>query len=328
MREAVGRRKNGGSFPLEWAVSKVCLSERPIYTVIFRDISDRRMLETQLRHAQKLESIGQLAAGIAHEINTPTQYISDNTRFLDDAFRDLSTLVAQCGELRRAAAGSGDVAAAVAAVADATAQADTEYLLEEIPRAIRQSLEGLEHVAKIVRSMKEFSHPGGEEMQAVDLNRSIDSTLTVSRNEWKYVADVVTEFDPQLPMIHCLPGEVNQVILNLIVNAAHAIADKVRGGTVERGTITVSTRRDGDWVQIAVADTGTGIPLAIQGRVFDPFFTTKEVGRGTGQGLAIAHSVVTDKHGGTIRFESRPGEGTTFFVRLPIHPPKPRTRVA
>ena len=216
--------------------------------------------------------------------------------------------------------------AAVTAVVDSAAQADTEYLLEEIPRAIRQSLEGLERVAKIVRSMKEFSHPGGEEMQAIDLNRAIESTLTVSRNEWKYVADVATDFDPQLPMVDCLPGEINQVVLNLIVNAAHAIADKVRDAAGQRGTITVRTCRDGDWATIAVADTGTGIPLAIQGRVFDPFFTTKEVGRGTGQGLAIAHSVVTDKHGGTIRFESQPGEGTTFFIRLPIHAPEPRTR--
>jgi signal transduction histidine kinase len=206
-----------------------------------------------------------------------------------------------------------------AEVAAAVKRADVPYLIEEIPKAIRQSLEGVARVAKIVRSMKEFSHPGGEEMQALDLNRAIESTLTVSRNEWKYVADVATDFDPALPMVTCLPSEFNQVILNLVVNAAHAIADKACEGAAHRGTIALSTRRDGDWAEIRVQDTGAGIPAAIQHKVFEPFFTTKALGRGTGQGLAIAHSVVVDKHGGSIRFETVPGAGTTFIVRLPIH---------
>ena len=276
-------------------------------------------MEKELVRLQRLEAIGQLAAGIAHEINTPTQYIGDNTRFLEDAFRDLGKLLAECSRLRQVLSSGGDMADVVADLAAAALQADTEYLTEEIPKAIRQSLEGVARVAKIVRSMKEFSHPGGEEMQALDLNRAIESTLTVSRNEWKYVADVATHLDPLLPMVTCLPSEFNQVILNLIVNAAHAIADKVGNSPEQRGLITISTRRDGDWVEIRIEDTGTGIPQAIQSKVFDPFFTTKEVGRGTGQGLAIAHAVVTEKHGGTIRFETEVGQGTTFVVRLPVH---------
>ena len=165
--------------------------------------------------------------------------------------------------------------------------------------------------------MKEFSHPGPVDKTTIDLNRAMQSTIVVSRNEWKYVADMIEDFDWELPPVLCMPGEINQVVLNLIVNAAHAIGDKVRGSEL-RGRITVSSRRDGDWAEIHVRDTGTGIPESARGRVFDPFFTTKEVGKGTGQGLAIAHTVVVKNHGGTIRFESEMGVGTTFIVRLPI----------
>jgi signal transduction histidine kinase len=179
-------------------------------------------------------------------------------------------------------------------------------------------LEGVEHVARIVRAMKEFSHPGPIEKTAVDLNRAIQSTIVVSRNEWKYVAEVVEDFDWELPPVRCIPGEINQVMLNLIVNAAHAIAPVVRGSSGTRGTITVSTRPDGDWAEIRVRDTGTGIPESARAKLFDPFFTTKEVGKGTGQGLSIAHTVIVKNHSGTIRFETEANVGTTFIVRLPI----------
>jgi PAS domain S-box-containing protein len=317
-REVMGRRKDGTLFPLEIAVSEVPLDSRRVFTGIFRDIADRRRLERQLVQAQKMESVGQLAAGIAHEINTPTQYVGDNMRFLEDAFRDLGALLANCQRLCQAAGDGGIPAHLVAAVVAAARQSDLEYLIDEIPKAIGQSLEGVERVAKIVRSMKDFSHPGSETKQAVDLNRALESTLTVCRNEWKYVAEAVTQFDPDLPMVTCLPGECNQVFLNLIINAAHAISDKSAGKTTEKGTITVTTRRDGDWAEIRIADTGTGIPEEYRSRIFDPFFTTKEVGRGTGQGLAIAHSVITEKHGGTIEFTTEVGRGTQFIVRLPI----------
>ena len=166
--------------------------------------------------------------------------------------------------------------------------------------------------------MKEFSHPSAAEKTSADLNHCILSTVTVSRNEWKYVADLETDLDAGLPPVCCVPGELNQVFLNLIVNAAHAIGDVVGDSAERKGKIVVNTRRDGDWVEIRIADTGTGIPEEIRGRIFDPFFTTKDVGRGTGQGLAIAHNVVVDKHGGTLRVESEVGKGTTFIVRLPI----------
>lgn len=320
-------RADGSSFPLEFSSAPIRDGQAVVGAVVgFRDVTERRMLEAQLRQAQKLESIGQLAAGIAHEINTPTQYLTDNTKFLVESFRELRAVLEACRRLSEAAAsGAGaperpdELAELVETIAAEARSVDVPYLIAEIPRALEQSLEGLDRVAKIVRSMKEFSHPGGGQKQAVDLNHAIESTLTVSRNEWKYVADAVTRLDPELPLVECLPGEINQVILNLVINAAHAIAEKQRtGGAAEKGTITVSTRPDGDWAEIRVADTGTGIPEAIRAKVFDPFFTTKEVGRGTGQGLAIARSVVCDKHGGTIDFETEPSRGTTFVVRLPI----------
>ncbi len=284
------------------------------------DITDRHLLETQLRQAQKLESIGQLAAGIAHEINTPTQFVGDNIRFLTDAFMDLRTLLARHDELLAQARRVPALAETVAQVEAARETADIEYLASEIPNALEQSLEGIARIARIVRAMKDFSHPGGQEKQAVDLNRAIESTVTVARNEWKYVADLELDLDPSVPPVPCLPNEFNQVVLNLIINAAHAIADVVGDGSHGKGLITVSTRRGDGWVEVRVRDTGTGIPEEIQGRIFDPFFTTKEVGRGTGQGLSIARTVVVKKHGGTIDFETGPGKGTTFIIRLPLEP--------
>lgn len=283
--------------------------------------SERNAIELQLRHAQKLEAIGQLAAGIAHEINTPTQYIGDNTRFVRDAFTDLAKLLACYEKLLSASKEKGASAELIGEVEAARQAADLDYLLAEIPKAVGQSLEGVGRVASIVRAMKEFSHPGTGQKSAVDLNHAIECTITVARNEWKYVAELVTEFDRQLPPVPCLAGEFNQVILNLIINATHAIADVVGDGSKGKGTITLRTRHAAPWAEIQVQDTGTGIPESIQNRIFEPFFTTKGVGKGTGQGLAISRSVIVDKHGGTLGFETQAGQGTTFTIRLPLNPP-------
>ena len=285
--------------------------------VVGADITDRLTLEHQLLQAQKLESVGQLAAGIAHEINTPTQYIGDNVRFLKEAFHDLEGVRASYERLLAAAQNNAVSGETVQEVMDRLQHADANYLFEEIPKAIDQSLEGVTRVAKIVGAMKEFSHPGTKDKTQLDLNHAIECTLTVARNEWKYVAELETEFDPSLPRIACQPGEFNQVILNLIVNAAHAIADVVGKDGSKKGTIKVQTRNCKDWAEIRIHDTGTGIPDSVRARVFDPFFTTKEIGKGTGQGLAIARSVVVDKHGGTIHFETAEGRATTFVIRLP-----------
>ncbi len=284
---------------------------------IVRNISERKLMQNQLAQAQKMESIGQLAAGIAHEINTPTQYVGDNVRFLRDVFADLHKLLVPVRQLFPEARSSGWNAPALAEAEQLASQIDIDYIVEEIPPAIQQSLEGIERIAKIVRSIKEFAHPDTGQKSAVDLNKAIESTITVARNEWKYVADLETDYDPDLPLVLCLPGDINQVVLNLIVNAAHAIADANGHASDKKGLIHVGTKRNDPWVDIRVSDNGTGIPDAIRARIFDPFFTTKEVGRGTGQGLAIAHTVVVEKHGGTINFETEAGKGTTFIVRLP-----------
>lgn len=317
----------GVEFPMEASWNSYKDAEADHFILILRDIRKRkeeeqvrRMMEVELRQAQKLESIGQLAAGIAHEINTPTQYIGDNARFLLDAFGDLKKTLDMYAVLLQDAKANSLNQERLLELERFVQNADISNLSNDILQAIEQSLEGVGRVAKIVRAMKDFSHPGTNEKIPMDINRAIDSTITVARNEWKYVAEMVTQFDPDLQPAHCLPGEFNQVILNIIVNAAHAITDVVGGAANCKGTITVRTRQDGDWAEIHIGDTGTGIPEHARKKVFDPFFTTKEVGKGTGQGLAIAHSVVVDKHGGTIHFETESGKGTTFIIRIPINP--------
>ena len=287
--------------------------------LIAADVTERRKLEAQQAQRQKMESIGHLAAGVAHEINTPIQYVGDNTRFLQQCFEDLAPIWDVFERLVEAAE-RGAVTPQLAAEARSVAEkADLDYLREETPLAISQSLEGIGRVAQIVKAMKEFSHPGGEEKTLLDLNRALESTLTVARNEWKYVADLETDLAADLPPVPCLPGDLNQVFLNIIVNAAHAISDVVgTDGADGKGVIRVVTRAVNGHVEVRISDTGGGIPPDIRARIFDPFFTTKEVGRGTGQGLAISHVVVVDKHGGSISVESEVGRGTTFTVRLPL----------
>jgi PAS domain S-box-containing protein len=284
------------------------------------DITERKQMEVQLRQAQKLESVGQQAAGIAHEINTPTQFVGDNIQFLQDAVGDIFAVLDAYASLKTACREGAVTPELIEAVDEAIERADLEYLQEDMPRAIEQSMEGVQRVAKIVRAMKEFSHPDSGEKAQTDLNKAIESTVTVARNEWKYVADLVTDFDPSLPLVMCVPGDFNQVMLNLIVNASHAIAEMMGKDGEQKGTITIRTRKEGDWAEIRVQDTGTGIPEEARSRIFDPFFTTKEVGKGTGQGLAISYNVIANKHGGTISFDTELGRGTTFIVRLPISP--------
>jgi PAS domain S-box-containing protein len=294
--------------------------------VFVRDISERRKaeeerarLEVQLRQAQKLESIGQLAAGIAHEINTPAQYVGDNTRFLQEACADFERVFVLYNQLLEHLKSREQAKEFVEKIEKTAEEVDLQYLREEAPKAVIQSLDGIERISRIVRAMKEFSHPGTDTKTAIDLNRAIESTITVARNEWKYVAEMETDLDPSLPLVPCLPAEINQVILNMIINASHAIADVVKkGGSDRKGTIKITTHTRDNYAQISISDTGTGIPENIRSRIFDPFFTTKGVGKGSGQGLAISHSVVVDKHGGTITFDSEMGKGSVFVVRLPL----------
>jgi signal transduction histidine kinase len=284
------------------------------------DVTDQRRLENELAQAQKLESVGRLAAGVAHEINTPVQFVSDSVHFVREAMDDLSEIVDRYRELRIATEKGADIAAAAKAAEEAEDDADLDYILENAPVALDRARDGLGRVAAIVRSMKEFAHPDRKEMAQADLNKAIQSTLVIASNEYKYVAEIVTDLT-DVPLVNCYAGEINQVVLNLIVNAAHAIGDVVKG-TDRKGTIRVATRVVGDdMVEISIADTGKGIPVEVRSRIFEPFFTTKEVGKGTGQGLAIARAVVVDKHGGTLHFETEVGRGTTFYIRLPVNGP-------
>jgi signal transduction histidine kinase len=292
--------------------------------VVKRAIEQRRVLcekqrmEHELAQAQRMEAIGQLASGIAHEINTPTQYIGDNARFLQNAFTDVHALLDAFDQLLQAAKNGNVTDELVADMETKLREADLGYLTTEIPLAIRQSLEGVEHVTSIVGAMKEFSYPANGDKQPADLNHVIGGAITLCRNEWKYVADVVTDFDTELPAVRCVPTDVHRVVVNLVVNAAHAIAEAASSGDGRKGLITIRTRYDEPYAEIRVEDTGTGIPPNIRSRVFDLFFTTKDVGVGTGQGLALVHAIVVDKHGGIIRFETEVGRGTTFIVRLPV----------
>lgn len=281
-------------------------------------LSELKLAQAQLLEANKLESIGQLAAGVAHEINTPVQYVADNAGFLKEAFEKLiAALNETLSVARQVAVGSPD-AAPLRALDERLAAEGLAWICEQVPRAIDQSIEGLERVTTIVSAMKEFSHPSVAEKQLTDLHDAINTTITVARHEWKYVAEIQTRFATDIPHIPCLRNEFNQVILNLIVNAAHAIAERTHGGSDGKGRIAVTTELVGEEVEIRIQDDGAGISPAVAARIYDPFFTTKPVGKGTGQGLAIARSVVVDKHSGSIRFESEFGKGTCFFVRLPL----------
>ncbi len=285
--------------------------------IISQDVTESKRSEAELLVAQRMAAVGTLAAGVAHEINTPVQFVNDSVHFLRDASVDVFLLVDALQRFHELATGGADaqaIASASRSAADAERTADLEYLRANVPKAFERCIDGLERVASIVRSMKEFSHPAQKEMAPVDLNRAIMATLTVARNEYKYLADLDTQLGP-IPAVHCHANDINQVVLNIVVNAAHAIADSPQKN--KRGLITVSTKQEGESVLIAVSDTGGGIPEAIRPRIFDPFFTTKEVGRGTGQGLAIARTAI-EKHGGELRFETTMGVGTTFYIRLPI----------
>lgn len=313
------RKKNGELYWESAVLSPIVDANGSIthFLAVKEDITERRALEGDLRQAQKLEGIGQLAAGIAHEINTPTQFVTDNLTFLRESCEAALGLL----ELYRKAVREDSERFSADAIRDLTEAervCDLEFIGAEVPRAITQSLEGVRRIAKIVRAVKEFSHPDLAEKAEADLNQGITSTITIAHNEWKYVADLTTDFDEALPRVLCYPGDVNQVVLNLIVNAAHAIRQKLKG--TGKGQIVVRTRTCGPFAEIAVSDTGTGIPPEIRTRIFEPFFTTKEVGAGTGQGLALAHSIVVKKHQGKIWCETEMGAGTTFFVHLPIGP--------
>lgn len=313
--EIHGLRRNGQEFPMECSFAGIKSGLGTSLCAFMRDVTDSQRMELELHEAQKLEAVGRLAAGVAHEINTPIQFIGDNTQFLKEALASLWSLLDAYAQ--RVGPESRD------ALLKREREIDLSYLREQVPDAIDSMLDGVQRVATIVRAMKEFAHPDQKEMVAVDLNRILQATLVVARNEYKYVATVDTDFG-ELPHVTCHVGELNQVFLNVLVNAAHAVANVVKG-TEDKGKIGVATRLDGEQVVVSISDTGPGIPEDVRAKIFEPFFTTKEVGRGTGQGLAIARTIV-QRHQGSISFQSEVGKGTTFHIRIPVEPVPGRAR--
>jgi PAS domain S-box-containing protein len=291
------------------------IKKQELQDKLVAEMKERERMVIELQLAQKLESVGRLAAGIAHEINTPIQYVGDSVHFLRSAFDDLDKLFESSRIAGAALPECAQREAYDLQIAELAKQYDLEYLRIEVPKAFTRTFDGVERVTNIVKAMKEFAHPDANEQNPVDLKHALETTLLVASNEYKYVARVHTEFG-ELPEVVCNVGELNQVFLNLIVNAAHAIKDA--GKDIDAGEIKIRVTAEGGQAVIRVGDNGCGVPAENLSKIYDPFFTTKEVGRGTGQGLAISHSIVVDKHGGEISVASEVGVGTEFTVRLPI----------
>ncbi|HWP96710.1 MAG TPA: PAS domain S-box protein [Syntrophomonadaceae bacterium] len=292
-------------------------SEQSGHVLVFRDVSQVKINQTRLALSQKLESIGQLAAGIAHEINNPMQFISDNTEFFARSFAVWQELQEDYEKLTTEVEKGQVDQRQLALIKEKRKSMDLDYLKEEIPRAIQENMEGIQRVKKIIMAMKDFSHPGQKEVLA-DINHAIEITVTLSKNTWKYNADVTSDLDPQLPSIYCTIDEIKQVILNLIVNASDAIQEAIEKGLLKKGIIRIRSAVQDGFVVITIADNGVGIEPAHLDRIFDLFFTTKEVGKGTGQGLSIAYDIIVNKHRGSIDVKSQPGQGAVFTIRLPL----------
>lgn len=307
-REVEGRRKNGEVFPAVITVTEIDVNGELQFFGVIDDITESKSLQAQLAQAQKLEAIGQLAAGVAHEINTPIQYIGDNLLAVQGYMSEivayqqaLSALADQNLKLQ---------------LDELAKQYDLPFILEDSPKALQQAYEGVGRVTQIVKAMKSFSHVDASHgKQTIDLHDALNNTLIISRNNTKYIAEIETDYDPDVGFIECYPSELNQVFLNLIINAAHAIEEKQAG----MGKIRIVTRKLDDVVEILISDNGAGIPEQIREKVFNLFFTTKKVGKGTGQGLSLSHNIIVEKHQGKLFFESSPGIGTIFHIQLPIN---------
>lgn len=314
-------QKNGASFSADFIVcpTRGDSNEMIGAVLIFRNLTEQRLREASRIHSMKLESIGVLAAGIAHEINTPIQFIGSNLSFLQESFQDMLPLLTAYSRLKEAVAtGTGDASTLLAEIDRLEEAADIEYLVDETPKAFAQTRSGVDRVTKLVLGLKGFAHSGdSENRQTADINEIITNSLIVCQNAYKYVARLELELG-DIPAVKVYPGDIGQVIVNLVVNAAQAIAEQ-KATKDAMGLIRIRTFHDGQWLTIAVTDTGSGIPEGLRQRIFDPFFTTKDIGRGSGQGLAISRNIIHDKHHGEITLESTVGQGSTFFVRLPVH---------
>jgi PAS domain S-box-containing protein len=321
LEDVIYHSKDGKVDLLEITVNPLKRSGEDLVGFILfgRDMTEQRKLENRLLQTRKLEAIGQLAAGVAHEINTPLQYVGDNLKFISKSLSgiiDLQYKLIQQRETSISGAGSREVSDSLK---EYMHEIDLDYIVSELPKAVEQSIEGVLRVSKIVQSMKAFAHPGTGIKSPADINKSIENTATVSRNEWKYDCRLDLSLDPAMPLVSCYETELSQVVLNLIVNSVDAVKDAKKNGLIDQGIIRISTAVADNMAVICVEDNGQGIPDEIKHKIFDPFFTTKEVGKGTGQGLAIAHSIIVDKHGGQFEYAGEYGMGAVFIIRLPLY---------
>jgi len=318
--EFVNKKKNGEICYLKASIAPVFdpLGNIAHFVAVVQNITDFKKLQQDLVQAQKLESVGQLAAGIAHEINTPVQYIGDNIRFLHQATDSLIEIIDQVSEMVNIFDNaSKEHTEKCQMLKSKLANSDIGFFKDEIPLSIKQSLEGVEHISKIVKAMKEFAHPGGADKGAMNINRILENVIIISRNEWKYAADIQTNLEESLPQVGGYANEISQVLLNMIINSAQALNEKYDSGNSGKGLIYITTKSLDKEITITIKDTGTGIPEHLRTKIYDPFFTTKDVGKGTGQGLYLAHDIIVNKHKGTIELNSLEGEWTEFVIHLP-----------
>lgn len=324
--ETTHKRKNGVEVPVEIFVQYIApAGMQGRFFSIVRNISKRLLeekekehMQAKMLHTQKLESVGELAAGIAHEINTPIQYIGTNLSFLEEAFNDITTLIERYNALLAAVKRREHTEQQIEEVEACREEIDLDYLVGEFPQAIHQANDGVKRVSKLVTAMKDFSHPGSKDKEPANINKIIETTVQIARNEWKYCSDVGLTLAEDLPLVHCHPSDIGQVVLNLLLNAAHSIKERLeKAPNSAKGSIVIRTAASEQDVMMTITDNGCGIAENILNKIFDPFFTTKEVGKGTGQGLAIARNVILNKHDGDIKVTSKAGLGSTFTIHLP-----------
>ena len=328
-RENVRTKKNGDKIYLLTNGIPVFNEKRELigYSGIDKDITvakktkdEKERVEKEIEQSRKLEAIGTLAAGIAHEINTPMQFIGDNVRFIQEITQKFFALIENYKELFQQCTKGKETDSALLQVTQENEKIDLEYLKEELPIALEQTSEGIVRVNQIIAAMKHFSHIGEDSRTQSNINEGIENTIIVSKNVWKYQADIEKDLDKNLPMVECFPGDLNQVFINLIVNATNAIEEKIENSAVKRGLIKIKTSANKEKTKVIISfnDNGNGIPDHVKDKIFNPFFTTKEVGKGTGQGLSLAYKTIVEKHNGKIYFESIRNIGTTFFIELPV----------
>lgn len=313
------KRKDGTFYQEEATISPVKNDHGTVinFVAVKKDITKEIELETQLQQAQKLESIGTLAAGMAHEINTPVQYVLSNTNFLKEVFSNFLEIQAGYQHLVQVVSASGNFSEQVDEMTRLAEKLDLDYLKDEAGKAFEDTIEGINRISAIIGLMKDFSQPesGGKRLE--DLNKIIRTTVDVTRNQWQDVAEIDLDLDAELPPVPLMVAHFKQIILEMILNAICALTAKQTSHPQPKGRISITTRTAGDKIDLRLADTGIGISRADIGKVFDPFFTTKPVGKGSGQGLSVVRGVV-DKHDGTITVSSTQGEGTEFTISLPL----------